>query len=119
MSIEAGLVDVLAVVCPRVYPVLAPLGAQHPHVTFQNIGGRPLYSLAKVAGDKRLVRFYINVWSLTMAEALSLMRQIEAALVASTNFIARVESEPISEVDADVEPWAYRCQQEFTVIAQR
>ena len=121
MTIESDLHAAITAVCQRVYPVLAPIRTARPYVTVQSIGGRPIYSIDRVPADKRDLRFFIKAWSNSKAESLVLIRQIEAALMAvpMTTFIARVESEPLDDVETDVEPWLYSVLQEFVLIGPR
>lgn len=119
--IETAVHAAIATVCPRVYPVLAPIRTTRPYVTVQNIGGRPIYSIDRVPADKRMLRFFVKTWASSKVEALTLMRLVEQTLMAvpMTTFIARVESEPLDDIETDVEPWLYSEQQEFMVIGPR
>ena len=119
MSIEAAVHTVIATVCPRVYPVLAPIRAQRPYVTVQNIGGTPTYYLNRAPADKRVLRLFVKSWALSKVDALALARQVEVAMMAATTFTARVESELLDDVETDVEPWLYSELQEFVVIGAR
>jgi hypothetical protein len=119
MSIEAAVHTAIATVCPRVYPVLAPIRTQRPYVTVQNIGGTPTYYMDRTPADKRVRRLFVKSWANTKAEALALAQQIEVAMMAATTFTARVESELMDDVETDVEPWLYSELQEFVVIGAR
>ena len=119
MTIETDVHAAIATVCPRVYPVLAPLRAALPLVTVQNIGGQPLYYVENVPADKRMVRLFIKTWAASKLEAVAVARQVEAAMVAATAFVARVETELLDDVETDIEPWRYSELQEFVVFAPR
>jgi len=121
MTIESDVHAAIAAVCPRVFPVLAPIRTQRPYVTVQNIGGRPMYAIDRAPADKRMLRLFVKTWASSKAEALALIRQIEAALMAvpMSTFITRVESEPLDDLETDVEPWLYSELQEFVVIGPR
>jgi hypothetical protein len=121
MTIESDVHAAIATVCPRVFPVLAPIRTQRPYVTVQNIGGRPIYAIDRIPADKRVLRLFVKTWASSKAEALQLIRQIEAALMAvpMSTFITRVESEPLDDLETDVEPWLYSELQEFVVIGPR
>lgn len=119
MTIESDVHAAIAAVCPRVYPVLAPLRAQRPYVTVQNIGGRPLYWLDNTPSDKRMVRLLVKTWASSKPDAVSLARQVEAAMMTAAAYTARVESELLDDVETDVEPWLYCELQEFVVFALR
>lgn len=119
MTIETDVHAAIATVCPRVYPVLAPLRAQMPFVTVQNIGGQPIYYVENTPADKRMVRLFIKAWAASKLDAVALARQVEAAMVAATAFVATVESELLDDVETDIDPWKYSELQEFTVFAPR
>ncbi len=119
MSIETDVHAAIATVCPRVYPVLAPLRAARPYVTVQNVGGQPNYYMNRAPADKRMVRLFIKTWAHSKPEALALAHQVEAAMMAATAFTARVDSELQDDVETDAEPWLYSELQEFVVIGPR
>ncbi len=119
MTIESDVHAVINAVCPRVYPVLAPIRAQRPYVTVQNVGGPAAYYLDNTPADKRMVRLFIKSWASSKLEAVALARQIEAAMVAATAFTAAVESELLDDVETDGEPWLYSELQEIVVTGTR
>jgi hypothetical protein len=119
MTIESDVHVAIATVCPRVHAVLAPLRTQRPYVTVQNIGGDPTYYLNRSPADKRVLRLIVKTWANSKGEALDLIRQVEAAMMAATSFTARVESELLDDVETDAEPWLYSELQEFVVIGPR
>ena len=88
-------------------------------MTVQNIGGEPNYYLNRSAADKRTLRLLVKTWANSKAEAVTIARQIEAALMAATTFTARVESELLDDVETDIEPWLFSELQEFVVIGPR
>lgn len=119
MTIESDVHAAIATACPRVHAVLAPPRTQRPYVTVQNIGGDPAYYLNRSAADKRVLRLLVKTWANSKAESLGLIRQVEAAMMAATAFTARVESEPLDDVETDGEPWLFSELQEFVVIGPR
>lgn len=119
MTIETDVHAAIATVCPRVYPVLAPIRAQRPYVTVQNVGGQPTYYMDRTPADKRVLRLFVKAWANSKPDAVTLARQIEAAMMAATAFTARVESELQDDVETDGEPWLYSELQEFIVIGPR
>lgn len=119
MTIESDVHAAISAVCPRVHAVLAPLRATRPYVTVQNIGGDPTYYLNRAAADKRVLRLLVKAWANSKTDALALIRQVEVAMMAATAFTARVESEPLDDVETDAEPWLYSELQEFVVIGPR
>lgn len=119
MTMESDLVATLKTLCPRVFPDFAPGGTAKPYVTFQAIGGRPLRWLNGTAADKRHTLMQINVWAGARIESLALIRQIEAAIcnLDTMPFMARPDSEPISQAEEDLE--LYGCLQDFSIISTR
>lgn len=115
MSLETNLVTTLKTVCPRVYPDFAPTTTQQPYITYQQIGGdAPTYTEGALP-NIRNARMQINVWSDTRSEAISLMLQIEAALVATKTAVP--ESALSSAFDDDLT--VRGCMQDFSIWADR
>jgi len=119
MTMEADLAATLKTLCPRVFPDFAPSETPRPYVTFQAIGGRPLRWLDGTAADKRHTLMQINVWAGSRLDALALIRQVEAAICSldTMPFMARPDSEPISEAEEDLQ--LYGCMQDFSIISTR
>lgn len=117
MSMEADLVTLLQVRCARVYPLVAPLSTPRPYITWQHIGGRPQRFTENTAASKRHSMVQINVWAATVLEAVTLIRQLEDDLCASTAFEAVPDSEPIGQQHADFETCG--AQQDFSIFANR
>lgn len=93
MSIESDLLALLKGVCPRSFSDEAPLATAKPYVTFQFIGGPSLQLLAGGLADNRRPFVQINVWAATRQTALDTITAICQALVASTTFSARPDSD--------------------------
>lgn len=119
MTIESDVHAAIGAICPRVYPVLAPIRATLPYITVQNIGGRPAYYIDRSPADKRVLRLFVKTWARSKADAMVMARQVEVAMMAATAFTARVESELLDDIETDVEPWLYSELQEFVVIGPR
>lgn len=117
MAIESDLFTVLSPVCPRVYPDVAPAGAQRPYITYQLLGGRALRWLDKTAADKRHTIAQFNVWASTRLAANALARQIEDALCASTVFTATPQGEPMGAHSEELD--LYGTMQDFTIYSSR
>lgn len=86
---EAVLVAILKVRCPRVHPDVAPLGTARPYVTYQAIGGMAWRYLDNTAANKRHTLVQIDVHADTRLAASALIRQIEDDLCAATTLTAR------------------------------
>lgn len=92
MSLESNLYDHLKLLCPRVYPDVAPEDTAFPYITWQQVGGRPLVMLDGSLPDKRCAFMQINTWAKTRTEANELMLQIETALCNSGTLIVYPQS---------------------------
>lgn len=115
---ETNLDTLLKTICARTYPDEAPEGTATPYVTWQGIGGQSKRALDGDHCDSRNTLMQISVWSDRRLEALTLIRQIEDALVASPLFqVARPESEPMSVKEYD--PDLFGCIQRFTIWSTR
>lgn len=119
MSMEADLTALLQAVCTRVYPGVAPPGTAMPYATYQHIGGESLVFLDNTTGDKRNSLVQINVWSTRAQESMALVRQIEAALLASPAFTVRPSGEPLAQQEQDPEQTRYGALQRFSIWAGR
>lgn len=116
MTVEADLIAVLdPLVSSRVYPDVGADGAATPYVTYQQVGGVPANFLAGVP-DKRNGRFQINVWSLTRAEAMSLIRQIEDAVRLSSTLRATTEGGAVAVYEPETK--LYGARQDFSIWFQ-
>ena len=113
MSIETDLYEVLAGVCPTVYPTRAPNNDTLPYITFFKLGGQTIDPLANAEADIRRPFFQINVWSATQLEADNLIKQIQTALVTSNRFAARPQGGPLWRGDEDLD--LYGSQQDFSI----
>ena len=80
--IEPVLVSVLGpLVDGRVFPDFAPADTPKPFATYQQVGGQALSYLEGQPTDKKNARIQVNVWASTRAEAMTLIRAIEDAIV--------------------------------------
>lgn len=80
--IEPQLVALLGTfVDNRVYPDVAPQDVALPFCIFEQVGGKPLNFLSGDVPDKKNALIQINVWATTRAQAMSIIRSMEDALV--------------------------------------
>lgn len=120
MTVETDIVTALRTVCDSVFADAAPAGSSLPWITFQFIGGRPLRFLNGEPSDKRHSLVQISCWANSRTASLQLARAAETALCdAGAPFIGRPESEPICDVEQDIEPAIYGAVQDFTIISTR
>ena len=117
MSLESDLYTVLAAVCPRTYPDVAPTTTVRPYVTYQQIGGAAVNMLDRWVPNKRNARVQVNVWADTRASAVTTMQAIEDAIRMSVLFQGEPESAPLSDYDHDM--LVYGSAQDFTIWADR
>ena len=102
MTVEADIFTALkTLVTNRVYPDIAPPNVAKPYITYQQVGGDVINMLAPEVPNKRNGRFQVNVWATTRAEANSLMKSVEAALITSTVLNGRPEMSAISRYEED------------------
>lgn len=116
---ESDLTALLQAICPRVSPDVADFRTARPYITWQLIGGRSLRWLDTTASDKRHAEVQINVWADTRLAALTMIRQIENAMCASTAFKAWPDGESISDAEEDLSPPLYGSLQRFNVYSTR
>ena len=117
MSMESTLDALLKTACARVFPDIAPSGTDTPYATWQGIGGETIRYFDNSAPDKRDTLMQVSVWSKTRSEALTLIRQIEDLLCASSDFQCRPEGEPVSIYESDT--LLYGSIQRFSIFATR
>lgn len=117
MSMEPALVALLQEICPRTFPDVAPEGVERPYVTWQALGGESIYTLGNAPIDKRHTLMQINVWAPTRQQAITMAREIEAAMAASANFVAKPAGEPISTHEPETS--LYGSIQRFTIWHNR
>ena len=118
MIVETEIYNTLAGLVPgHVWPDLAPLDVARPFITFQQVGGESVGFVEQVLPSKENARMQINVWADTRIQAKTLIKQIEAAMVAATAFQASAEGAPISRYEPDTK--LYGSQQDFSVWSDR
>ena len=117
MTMEADLYALLKVICPRVFPDIAPEGTLTPYITWQTVGGESVYTLKNDPIDKRNTLMQVNVWALSRMQATTMARDIEAALAASTSFVATPSGEAVSVYEDDT--MLYGAIQRFRIWSQR
>lgn len=117
MSMESDLQTLLAGICPRTFPDVAPSGTVAPWVVWQGLGGESLRFVDNTAGDRRNTLMQISVYSKTRLQALQLIRQIEDAITASLPLIATPLGEPASDYESDT--LLYSSKQRYSIWAVR
>jgi hypothetical protein len=117
MSMESALQALLLAKCPRTFPDVAPSGTARPFVTWQGLGGESLGFLDNTAASHRHTLMQVSCYATTRFAALLLIRDIEAAIRATTAFIGTPQGEPISVYEDDVQ--LYGCVQRFEIYATR
>lgn len=114
MTVEADLFNALkTLVSNRVYPDVAPAGVAKPYITYQMVGGSAVNFLESATVGKRNGRFQVNVWAATRAEAMSLCRSVEDAMVTNTTLRAYVLGAPVSTYEQDT--LLYGTRQDYSV----
>jgi hypothetical protein len=117
MALEAKLATVLQGVCPRSFPDFAPTETARPYITFQQIGGDVVNPLAREVPNVENAEMQINVWSNTRLEAKTLIKQVESALILTTQFTCKPRAAAASDFDSDIPVYCSR--QDFTIWCDR
>lgn len=117
MSLESELVIVLKTLCQEVHGGFAKASTPMPYITFQQIGGQVIVSLKNELGDKENAEMQISVWAGSRSAAKTLIKQIEAALVAAPAITATPLAAPAADFDADMD--RHSCRQDFSIWAVR
>ena len=102
MSMESTLSTLLKTICPRVFPDVIKGVVAAPYIIWQGIGGESIRYGDNTAPDKRDTLMQISVWAMSRMEALTLIRQAEAALCAAS-FQCVPEGEPVNTYESDTE----------------
>ena len=117
MSMESDLSTLLAAICVRTFPDIAPANTVTPYITWQALGGEAMRYTDGSAADRRNTLMQVNVWSKTRLEALTMIRQIEDAMCSFSGWQAQPQGEAMSVYEPDtllygsiqrVEIWATR-----------
>jgi hypothetical protein len=114
---EADLATLLAAICERVFPDVAPPGTEVPYLTWQAFGGESIRYGDGTPPDKRNTGMQINAWASSRLEALQLIHQVEDAVCAATSWQAKPLGEAVSDHEADTQ--RYGSKQRFNIWAPR
>lgn len=118
MSIEASVYSLLSpLVGARVYPDIAPNGAERPFITYQQIGGQALNPLSNAPPGKHNALMQINVWADTRLQASTLALEVEDAMRTADQFAARPQMAFISTYEPDTK--LYGAIQDFSIWSDR
>jgi hypothetical protein len=117
VSMESDLQTLLATICPRTFPDVAPSDTAAPWVVWQGLGGASLRFVDNTAGDRRNTLMQVAVYAKTRLQALQLIRQIEDAITASMPLIATPQGEPASDYESDT--LLYSSKQRYSIWAAR
>lgn len=102
MSLESEVFSALkALVGNRVYPAVAPEGTAAPYLTWQVSGGQAVNFMDGAQPSKKNSRIQLNVWSLSLAEALKLAQQAETILRARSTLSTTVETAQFTRYEPD------------------
>ncbi len=118
MSLEVDLFNTLKVLCPRVYPDIAPANTQSPYITWQQFGGNVIKPLANDLPNKRNAFIQVNIWAGTRLAANTLALQAEELLVQSNLFQARPQA-ALMALPFEDDTGLYGCAQDYSIWALR
>lgn len=119
MSLRADIFTALTSGSPaaRVYPDVLPQQVNMPAVTFFTVAGDNDFHLLGQSGLIRRI-IQVDVWSTVAMAADALMADLEALMIASTDF--QVNGIAASGADGyEAETQRYRVSREFTIWAQQ
>ncbi|KQQ31991.1 hypothetical protein ASF61_16790 [Duganella sp. Leaf126] len=117
MTLEVKLTAILKAISPSTFADFAPTSTQRPYITYQQVGGDVIPTLADIAPDKENAEMQISVWADSRRDAKAVITAVEAALIAAQDLSARPISAPVSDYDADMERYCSR--QDFSIWADR
>lgn len=118
MTLEVQMVAVLKpLVSGRVFSDVAPEASPLPRLVYQQVGGRALSYVGNELPDLENARIQIAAWARTRAEAKTLIKQVEAALIQDED----VQVEPVgaSISHFEVDTGLYGSYQDFSIWADR
>jgi hypothetical protein len=119
----SGFAGLKALVSTRVYPPPAPQNAAYPLVTYQEIDRQPIHVMGRTAGVVH-IRYQVDSWAETLAEAKAVAAQVEAALdnwagtsanvVVKNSFLESGQSSPYDDAEG-----VHRYIQDFLIEYER
>lgn len=118
LALETALVAALKGRCNQVHPIAAPATTPPPYVIWQHVGGTPWGYVDGALADRRHAVVQLGVWATTAAQALALLRDIEADLrVHPTLVVQAAGSEPFADAVPDLSRYGYS--QDFAIVGDR
>ena len=118
MSAEAALVPLLTgLVSGRIYPDVALSGAGLPRIVYQQVGGKTINYTEGTLPDKENARMQVVCWASTRMAAISLMKQVEAAILAAPVIQAEALGARISGYEQDTN--LFSSMQDFSILTAR
>lgn len=111
--LEIKLQTLLAAVCPRCYPGVAPVGTAKPYVTWSEFGGEAINYLENTRPTLRNAYVQVNVWSSDPQEAITLAIQVDNALRTASTLLVRPQSALQTDYDPDM--LVHGARQDFSV----
>lgn len=102
MSLESELFTALkGLVANRVYPAVAPEATPTPYLTWQVTGGQAVNFMDGAQPSKKNARIQVNVWSVSLAEALKLAQQAETILRGVATLSTTVQTGQFTRYEPD------------------
>lgn len=118
MSAEAVIFPLLsALVAGRAYPDVAPSAAALPRIVYQQVGGQAITYTEGTLPDKENARMQVACWAATRLEAIELMKQAEAALLAAP--VIQVEALGARQSAFEPDTGLYCSRQDFSIWSAR
>lgn len=95
----------------------APVGVTRPYIVWHRYGGPAETFYGRALPSKECGWYQVEVWAQTLLAAETIIKAIEAAMVAATAVDAEALSAPADHSQEDMELYGYR--QDFTVWSDR
>lgn len=118
MTLEVIMTAALRpLVAGAVYPDVAPEGAPLPRLVYQQVGGRSISYVGAELPDLENARMQVAAWARTRAEAKTLIKAAETALMQAQAVQAEPLGASVSVHEDDTQ--LYGSYQDFSIWADR
>lgn len=118
MTLEVHMLAALnPLVSGRVFPDVAPESAPLPRLVYQQIGGRSINYVGDEIPSLENARMQLTAWALTRAEAKTLIKAVEVALLQAAGLQSEMVGASFSDYETDTK--LYSSSQDFSIWADR
>lgn len=118
MTLEMHMLAALnPLVAGRVFPDVAPEGSDLPRLVYQQIGGRSVSYVGDEIPSVENARMQLTAWARTRAEAKTLIKAVEVAMLQAPALQADPVGASFSDYEDDTK--LYSSSQDFSIWAGR